>query len=106
MLNERGHVIIEMRLDEAIPPGTIQVWFGWRKRAFDAEEGEGSGMYSELLVPLGDNDTLDERAQYWYQCTEADNAVGYILGGTTYSAMSGAWDTIWDCACDIRKVEE
>ena len=103
--NGRGHVIIEMRLDEAIPPGTIQVWFGWRKRAFDAVEGEGSGMYSELLVPLGDNDTLDERALFWYQCTEEDNAVGYILGGTTYSAMSGAWDTIWDCACDIRKVE-
>ena len=99
--NERGHVIIEMRLDQVIPPGTIQVWFGWRKRAF-----KDGGMYSELLVPLGDNDTLDDAAKYWYQCTEEDGAVGYILGGNSYSAMAGAWDTIWDCACDVRKVEK
>lgn len=105
VFNERGHVVIEMRLDQAIPPGTVQVWFGWRKRQFDANEGKGSGMYSELLVPLGDNDTLDEAAQYWYQCVREDGAVGYILGGTSYSAMAGAWDTIWDCACDIRKIE-
>ena len=98
--NERGHVIIEMRLDQAIPPGTIQVWFGWRKRAFT----EG-GMYSELLVPLGDNDTLDDAALYWYQCVEDEGKVGEILSGYAISAMAGAWDTIWDCACDIRKIE-
>ena len=105
VFNERGHVIIEMRLDQAVPPGTVQVWFGWRKRQFDANEGAGSGMYSELLVPLGDNDTLDEAARYWYQCVSEDGAVGYILSGSSYSAMAGAWDTIWDCACDVRKVE-
>ena len=105
VFNERGHVVIEMRLDQAVPPGTVQVWFGWRKRQFDANEGAGSGMYSELLVPLGDNDTLDEAARYWYQCVSEDGAVGYILSGSSYSAMAGAWDTIWDCACDVRKVE-
>ncbi len=45
--NDRGHVIIEMKLDKAIPPGTVQVWFGWRHEAFE------EGMYSELIVPLG-----------------------------------------------------
>lgn len=30
--NQRGHVIAPVRLDEAIPPGTIQVRFGWRQR--------------------------------------------------------------------------
>ena len=48
---------------------------------------------------------LDEAAQFWYRCTQEDGAVGYILSGASYSAMAGAWDTIWDCACDIRKVE-
>lgn len=97
--NERGHCIVEMRLDNAMPPGTLQVWFGWRKRAF-----KDGGMYSELLVPLGDADTIDEAAQFWWDCTVADGAVGPLLGGA-YSGMAGAWDTIWDCACDIRKID-
>ena len=90
-----------MRLDQAIPPGTIQVCFGWRKRAFT-----DGGMYSELLVPLGDNDTLDDAALYWYQCVEDEGKVGEILSGYAISAMAGAWDTIWDCACDVRKIED
>ncbi|MGI6217852.1 MAG: molybdopterin-containing oxidoreductase family protein [Coriobacteriales bacterium] len=98
--NERGHVVIEMRLDQAIPPGTVQVWFGWRKRAF--KEG---GMYSELLVPLGDPDTIDEAAEYWYKCVEDEGKVGALLSGFGISAMAGAWDTIWDCACEVRKLD-
>lgn len=100
VFNERGHVIVEMRLDNAMPPGTIQVWFGWRRRAF-----KDGGMYSELLVPLGDASTIDEPAQFWWDCTVEDGAVGPLLGGA-YSGMAGAWDTIWDCACDIRKVDD
>ncbi len=42
--NHRGHVTIEMRLDQVIPPGTVQVWFGWRQEAFE------DGMYSELII--------------------------------------------------------
>ena len=43
-----------MRLRTAIPPGTVQVWFGWRARAFE------EGTYSELLVPLGGPETIDD----------------------------------------------
>lgn len=100
VFNDRGHCIVEMRIDNAMPPGTIQVWFGWRKRAF-----EDGGMYSELLVPLGEKDTIDKAAEFWWDCTVADCAVGPLLGGA-YSGMAGAWDTIWDCACDIRKIED
>jgi molybdopterin-containing oxidoreductase family molybdopterin binding subunit len=99
--NERGHVVIEMRLDQAIPPGTVQVWFGWRKRAFN----EG-GMYSELLVPLGDADTIDDAANYWYQCVADEGKVGALLSGFAVSGMAGAWDTIWDCACEVRKLSD
>ena len=97
--NERGHCIIEMRLDQVIPPGTIQIWFGWRQEAFE------EGMYSELLVPLGSYYTIDDRAENWVKCTyEADGYhAGYATGG--FGLMAGAWDTIWDCACDVRKVE-
>ena len=98
--NERGHVVIEMRLDQVIPPGTIQVWFGWRHEAFE------EGMYSELIVPLGSYETLDDRAALWTKFVEDAGGfkAGYGTGG--FGALAGAWDTIWDCACDIRKVED
>ncbi|MBR0403943.1 MAG: molybdopterin-dependent oxidoreductase, partial [Eggerthellaceae bacterium] len=97
--NGRGHCIIEMRLDQVIPPGTIQIWFGWRHEAFE------EGMYSELLVPLGSYETIDDRAENWVKCTIEANGyhAGYATGG--FGLMAGAWDTIWDCACDVRKVE-
>ena len=97
--NHRGHCIIEMRLDQVIPPGTIQVWFGWRHEAFE------EGMYSELLVPLGSWETIDDRAENWVKCTQEAGGFrpGYATGG--FGLLAGAWDTIWDCACDVRKVE-
>ena len=97
--NHRGHCIIEMRLDQVIPPGTIQIWFGWRHEAFE------EGMYSELLVPLGSYETIDDRAENWVKCTYEANGyhAGYATGG--FGLMAGAWDTIWDCACDVRKVD-
>ena len=98
--NERGHVVATMRLDQAIPPGTIQVWFGWRRKSF------GEGMYSELLVPLGDSSTIDEYAELWWKHIQEDGKVkaGFATGGL--SCFAGAWDTIWDCACNVRKVEK
>ena len=97
--NGRGHVVIEMHLDQAIPPGTVQVWFGWRHDAFE------EGMYSELLVPLGSYETIDDRAENWVACVKAVGGYqpGFSTGGI--GGMAGAWDTIWDCACDVRKVE-
>lgn len=97
--NQRGHVVSTMRLDEAIPPGTIQVWFGWRQKQFE------EGTYAELLVPLGDESTTTPAGEYWYD--EAKKVYGeedHTNGlGTGYA---GGWDTIWDCACALRKLED
>ncbi len=100
VFNGRGHVVATMRLDQAIPPGTIQVWFGWRHDAFE------EGMYSELIVPLGGRETIDEVADLWWSHVDAQNGVqpGFATGGI--AGMAGAWDTIWDCACSVRKVGE
>ena len=98
--NERGHVVIEMRLDQAIPPGTVQVWFGWRHDSFD------EGMYSELIVPLGSPETIDDRAKNWVKCVEAIHGYQPGFGTGGIGGMAGAWDTIWDCACDIRKISD
>jgi anaerobic selenocysteine-containing dehydrogenase len=100
VFNQRGHVVACMRLDQAIPPGTLQVWFGWRHDAFE------DGMYSELIVPLGGRETLDDVANLWWEYVKAEGGVqpGFSTGGI--AGMAGAWDTIWDCACDLRKVPD
>ncbi|MEG1906815.1 MAG: molybdopterin-dependent oxidoreductase [Gordonibacter sp.] len=98
--NQRGHVIAICRLDEAIPPGTIQVWFGWRKKHFE------EGMYSELLVPLGSYETIDDVAEFWWNdMVERGVAKCGIFTGSE-ATTAGAWDTIWDCACNIRKITD
>ena len=100
VFNQRGHVVAQMRLDQAIPPGTVQVWFGWRHDAFE------EGMYSELIVPLGSRETLDDVADRWWDLVVAQDGVRHGTGTGGLAGLAGAWDTIWDCACDVRKVEE
>ena len=100
VFNQRGHVVADMRLDQAIPPGTIQVWFGWRHKSFE------EGMYSELLIPLGGTETLDDTANLWWEQMSERGLISAGFGTGSKSAIAGAWDTIWDCACDIRKVEK
>jgi anaerobic selenocysteine-containing dehydrogenase len=95
--NQRGKVRAALRLDEAIPPGTVQVWFGWRQRQFE------EGTYAELLVPLGGPETKNDLSERWWQVVEQEGKVGSFFAGGE-SALAGAWDTIWDCACDVRKV--
>ncbi len=95
--NQRGKVKTTLRLDEAIPPGTVQVWFGWRARAFE------EGTYSELLVPLGGPETIDALAKRWWQHISDEGKIGSMFAGAE-SILAGAWDTIWDCACNVRKV--
>jgi molybdopterin-containing oxidoreductase family molybdopterin binding subunit len=95
--NQRGHVVTKLCLDEAVPSGTIHVWFGWRRRHFE------KGMYNEMLIPLGDISTIDAVANQWWNDL-VDSLGGYADTGTNFELiLSGAWDHMWDCACNIRK---
>lgn len=96
--NQRGHVVVTCRLDKVIPPGTLQVWFGWRHSQFE------EGMYSELIVPLGSRETLDEVAEHWWNQVVESGGVRCNVFTMSEGAFTGAWDTIWDCACNIRKI--
>jgi molybdopterin-containing oxidoreductase family molybdopterin binding subunit len=97
--NDRGHVVASMRLDEAVPPGTIQVWFGWRQRQFE------QGTYAELLIPLGDKCTTNATSEVWYN--EAKTVYGEDDMGLAFATgYAGGWDTIWDCACAVRKLTD
>jgi molybdopterin-containing oxidoreductase family molybdopterin binding subunit len=97
--NQRGHVVTKLCLDECVPPGTIHVWFGWRRRHFEA------GMYNEMLIPMGDVSTIDAVANQWWK--DLVEAVGGFTDTATNSELilSGAWDHMWDCACNIRRWE-
>ena len=93
--NDRGHVVLDLKVDEAVPSGTVHVWFGWRRRQFE------EGMYNEMLVPLSDAATVNELAEQWWQDFIAVR--GKPDTATTPDAiLSGAWDTLWDCACNVR----
>jgi anaerobic selenocysteine-containing dehydrogenase len=94
--NQRGKVKAIMRIDEAIPPGTVQVWFGWRRRQFD------EGTYSEMLVPCGGEEATDDLARRWWDDTVKKGVSIFALGSV--SLICGTWDTLWDCVCDVRKV--
>ncbi|MDR1713310.1 MAG: molybdopterin-dependent oxidoreductase [Coriobacteriales bacterium] len=93
--NDRGHVVCELKVDQAVPPKTVHVWFGWRRRQFE------EGMYNEMLVPLSDAAIVDELAEKWWQDFVA------VRGKPDTATMpdailTGAWDTMWDCACSVR----
>ncbi len=95
--NDRGKVKAILRVDEAVPPGTVHVWFGWRQRQFE------EGTYAELLLPLSSPETTDALANRWWDIIEEQGKGGnYYVGGE--SGLAGAWDCLWDCLCDIKKV--
>ena len=97
--NQRGHMVAPARLDEAVPPGTIQAWFGWRHKHYE------DGMYSELLMPLSGDEANDALAQRWWDIYTATNPIlPPYAGGMTVA--TGSWDTTWDCACAVRKVSD
>ena len=97
--NDRGHMVAPARLDEAVPPRTIQAWFGWRHKHYE------DGMYSEMLLPLSGHEATDENplsVQWWNDYMEQ------VPEGTpgNLHVATGVWDTIWDCSCNIRKVAD
>jgi molybdopterin-containing oxidoreductase family molybdopterin binding subunit len=94
--NQRGKVVAILRIEEAVPPGTVHVWFGWRRRQFEA------GTYSELLVPLGDQTTINDTAEHWFKDTIEEQAPEDMVFGSL-SGYAGGVDTIWDCACAVKK---
>lgn len=91
-----------VELDEAVPPGTVHAWFGWRARAFD------EGTYAELTVPCGGDEAIDDLARFWWDRMVESKEVDSLAAGNLGSmAMAyGSWDTLWDCTCAVRKVAD
>lgn len=98
--NQRGSMTCPLEADEAVPPGTVHAWFGWRARAYE------QGTYAELTVPCGGDEAIDDVARFWWDYVEERGEVDSLASnGLGAMAMAyGSWDTLWDCTCSVRKV--
>jgi hypothetical protein len=89
-------VVTRLEVDEAVPPGTVHVWYGWRNKHFE------EGMYAEMLAPISNSDIVDDVARrFWQNWTTYGGGIFYnALDGL--SSEVGSWDAFWDAACNIR----
>ena len=97
--NDRGHMVTKLRIDEAVPPGMVHAWFGWRRKHYDI------GMYSELLVNMGGDEATGELGEWWWNDFKSKFPVSSLLTGSV-AIIAGTFDTLWDCACAVRKFED
>ena len=97
--NDKGRMQTVMYLDGSVPPGTVHMWYGWRKRHYDV------GMYSDLLPDLVTPETIDALADRQWEIAQEVPSVGPFIFGYD-SGTGGAWDTIWDALCNVRKVAD
>ena len=93
--NDRGKVVAKARLSETIPPGTVHMHFGWWK------EQMKDGHYQELIFPICSPVIADRTRERQWDIAVA--RYGQVFFGE--SAVAGTPDTMWDCLCQIRKVE-
>lgn len=94
--NDRGKVKAVVEITNATPPGTIQALFAWPKGAFK------EGTFVDLPV-LGAPETTDALAELWFKLSfeKEGGYAPFFLGGETF--VAGAWDTLWDCVCEVKK---
>lgn len=105
--NDRGKLKIMTRLSQSIPPGVVEMWFGYR-----------SGEYLEgaptlLQVPTGTAETFDDAARQWLEVVKQrwlpapGEAPSWERWPDTINGqwrVAGNWDVIWDNYCEVKKV--
>lgn len=97
--NEMGHVVTRLDVDECVPPGTVHVWFGWRRRQFE------EGTYAECVQTYATPKTTQALENKW-----ADD---WVAAGRSFNmfldpiaAEIASSDCYWDSWCNIRKYEK
>ena len=93
--NDRGHVVTKLELDESVPPGTLHVWFGWRRNQFE------EGTYSEVVTPICAPGIADDVSDRWLK--DWMDKGGMYYGPQDMIVLEiGNWDAYWDVSCNIR----
>ena len=105
--NDRGKLKVKARLSQVVPPGVVQMWFGYRA----GEYLEGAPTL--LQVPLGTAETQDAAARRWLEVVKQRwlplpgelpswERWPYTINGEWI--IAGNWDVIWDNYCQVRNI--
>jgi anaerobic selenocysteine-containing dehydrogenase len=95
--NHLGEVIVKTRLSEALPLGTVHMWFGWRKQ--DYIKGAHNVLLSPHFTAEFDNDPLRRR---WEEIAIAK--APYLSKFVNIEALVAfGWDIFWDNSCQVEK---
>ena len=89
-------MVTRLDIDESVPPGTVHVWFGWRRRQFE------EGTYAEMVHPCPNKDSSGPVQDKWWNDWIAQGhfpnpfieQMGTLVGST---------DCYWDSYCNIRR---
>lgn len=92
--NDRGSCKVRAMITEAVPPGVVHLPHGWWPKQFI------EGHLQNLLISVAGPETRDEaREIHWSLAVERTG-----IGVETRCAYSP--DTLFDCLCEVKKVEE
>jgi molybdopterin-containing oxidoreductase family molybdopterin binding subunit len=95
--NDRGSCKVKAMVNEAVPPGVVNIPHGWWPKQFI------EGHLANLLLSLSSPETRDEaRELFWSVATKRE---GTDIGGLDEFRHAYSPDTIFDCLCEVRKVE-
>ncbi|MDP2916487.1 MAG: molybdopterin-dependent oxidoreductase [Dehalococcoidia bacterium] len=111
VFNERGKVKVKARLSQVVPPGVVQMWFGYRAGEYL------EGVPTQIQVPLGWGETQDAAGRKWVEVvanrwlprpgekvTWETLAAGRVPAtANTETQFAGNWDVIWDNYCEVKK---
>jgi len=96
VFNRKGSMKLKAKLSEAIPPGVVHVWYGWRQQDYL------EGNYSYLLNSHMRNEFDDPLRQRWAQV--AMERYPFPPEANLEFAITTNWDIYWDNLCEVRKV--
>jgi anaerobic selenocysteine-containing dehydrogenase len=95
--NDRGSCKVKAMVSEAVPPGVVNIPHGWWPKQFI------EGHLANLLLSLSSPETRDEsREIFWSVATKRE---GTDISGLDESRHAYSPDTIFDCLCEVKKVE-
>lgn len=95
VFNQRGKMKVKAVLSECIPPGTVHVWYGWRKKDYI------EGAHNLLLTPHSTPETADELLSGWWNY--AGKRYPMPPQFNLEQAIATGWDVIWDNLCEVKK---
>jgi len=101
--NDRGSCKVKAMINEAVPPGVVHIPHGWWPKQFI------EGHLANLLLPLASPETRDEAREIYWALTAERTGKKVFESDDGWHAYD-AWfayspDTIFDCLCEVKKVE-